>query len=379
MIIDCRNVTPGEPLNSWQALGLKAISKLQGSRDVVLAFDLTGSVDFNDEGRIRVKQIIKDSLKPGDRVYVVPFASDVNPLNPKENSFLNPIKFTGKEEDINRILDLFPRENSSLENTDIQRAEAFIHKSLAQQNQCRFSKNEKIKPQSIVWITDAPLLTEAGISSDVWVETPANSSFRNKESPESKDRQQWIESLPLSKNTQKIVTNNNKSYELSVVDISPTVQEFCTPAPGGQVICSVNAYLVNQLWLPILLLLFGGIGFAGLFLHWRSISRPWRLQINKGDEFGKETYTIKNGDCLNLGGEGQKCIELPGNSEQMGYLERKGNKLMLNVTKQGSLSYNGKMLGSTPVDTHKISTIKLCDRQDSPEQTLKLLIKVIKK
>ncbi|MFN9175880.1 MAG: hypothetical protein ACK58N_15600 [Synechocystis sp.] len=108
MIIDCRNVTPGEPLNSWQALGLKAISKLQGSRDVVLAFDLTGSVDFNDEGRIRVKQIIKDSLKPGDRVYVVPFASDVNPLNPKENSFLNPIKFTGKEEDINLILDLFP-------------------------------------------------------------------------------------------------------------------------------------------------------------------------------------------------------------------------------------------------------------------------------
>jgi hypothetical protein len=92
MIIDCRNVTPGEPLSYWQIQGLKLVSLFRG-RDVVLAFDLTGSVDFDDQGRIRLKQIIESSLKNGDHVYVIPFASDVNPLSENQNLFSNYVKF----------------------------------------------------------------------------------------------------------------------------------------------------------------------------------------------------------------------------------------------------------------------------------------------
>jgi hypothetical protein len=363
MIIDCRNVTPGEPLNTWQALGLRAVSKLQGSRDVVLAFDLTGSVGFNDEGRIRLKQIIKDSLRSGDRVYVVPFASDVNPLNPEENVFLNPIIFTEKEADVDRILELFPKEDLSLENTDIQRAEAFVYKGLAQQNQCRFSENERIKPQSIVWITDAPLLTEAGISSDIWVETPADSPFRNKESSESKDRQQWLESLPLSKNTQKIVTNNNKNYDLSVVDIAPTVQEFCTPAPGGQVICSVNSYLLNQLWLPALLLLAGTIGLGFLLRYWLSLQQKWDMTFEiKGDENSIHHFKLKPGSTERLSvGSGF------GSSEDWGYLQRRGNRLFHVLPSSSNVKREKDRIISTPEETsyflkkgkdeHEIKTI----------------------
>jgi hypothetical protein len=88
LLVNCLYVTPGEPLNNWQILGLKLVSQLQGGRDVVLAFDLTGSVDFNDEGRTRLHQIVKDSLKLGDRVYVIPFASEVNPLNTENKAII---------------------------------------------------------------------------------------------------------------------------------------------------------------------------------------------------------------------------------------------------------------------------------------------------
>jgi len=323
MKINCLNVTPGEPLNDWQAIGLKLISQLQGGRDVVIAFDLTGSVDFNDEGKTRLRQIIQDSLKPGDRVYVIPFASGVDPLQTNKESFSNPVNFRGTEEDINSILNLFPDSNSNLENTDIQKAEAFVYKELAKQNQCRFSENERIKPQSIVWVTDAPLLSKPGISSDVWIETPANSPFRQKDSPESMDRQQWLENLPLSKNTQKIITNNNKSYDLSVVDIAPTVQEFCTPAPGGKVICSVNSYLFNQLWLPALLLLAGTIGLGFLLRYWLSLQHKWDMtfEITGDRDYGK-TFFLKPGWKEDL------CLVTDlGSTEDWGYLQRRGNRL----------------------------------------------------
>ncbi len=66
-------VIPGQPLSSQQKLGLELVTRLHSGRDVVLAIDLTESVGINDEGRIRLRQIIEDSLKPGDSVYVVPF------------------------------------------------------------------------------------------------------------------------------------------------------------------------------------------------------------------------------------------------------------------------------------------------------------------
>jgi len=372
LTVNCLNVTVGEPLNPWQLAGLNLVARLQGGRDVVLAFDLTGSVNFNDEGRIRLRQIIEDSLKPGDRVYVIPFASEVNPLKPEQNSFLKPIKFTGKEEDINQILALFPTTNTNLQNTDIQKAEAFIYKGLAQRNQCRFAENQKIKPQSVVWITDAPLLTQPGIASSTWIETPANSPFRQKDSPESQERQAWLQALPLQKNSQKII-NNNKSYDLTVIDIAPTVQEFCTPIPGGGKTCLVNSYLLNQLWLPVLLLLVTGITVSSLLIYWFRLNSPWKLKINRGDDFGTETYTLNNGERIYLGGDKRRSMHLPG--EQRGYLERKGNQLTLKITQPGSLSYNDKQKGSVPINIKKEFMLELPDCQ---EQKLKLSIKVIK-
>lgn len=70
-------VTPGQSLTPLQKIGLETVSCLHQGRDVVLAIDLTESVGLNDEGRIRLRQIVEDSIKPGDSVYVVPFAKDV--------------------------------------------------------------------------------------------------------------------------------------------------------------------------------------------------------------------------------------------------------------------------------------------------------------
>ena len=375
MIVNCLNVTPGDPLNSWQKAGLNLVSHLQGGRDVVLAFDLTGSVNFNDEGITRSRQIIEDSLQSGDKVYVIPFASDVNPLNASNNPFLTPLEFTGKSEDINQIIALLPKTSSNLQNTDIQKAEAFIYKGLAQLNQCRFTKNKGIKPQSIVWITDAPLLTPKGISSNVWLETPRNSPFRQAESAQSRDRNTWIEALPLKKRSQKITTNDNKSYELSIVDIEPTVQEFCTPAPGGKQICSVNSYLFNQLWLPILLLGLGITGVGFLFRYWLSLQRPWKLSIEyvKDDDQDKEKFMLKNQRKIYLGGEANTRIDCPG-SESRGYLERKGNQLYLVPNQQGMVYYNNKVI-TKPV---KIESLKrfMLNCPDAQERDFEIVVKV---
>ncbi len=71
----CTAVTPGQPLTDFQKTGLEWVGRLHGGRDVVLAIDLTESVGLNDEGHIRLRQIVEDSLKSGDTVYVVPFAT----------------------------------------------------------------------------------------------------------------------------------------------------------------------------------------------------------------------------------------------------------------------------------------------------------------
>lgn len=377
MIVNCLNVTPGDPLNSWQKAGLNLVSHLQGGRDVVLAFDLTGSVNFNDEGITRSRQIIEDSLQSGDKVYVIPFASDVNPLNASNNPFLTPLEFTGKSEDISRIIALLPKTSSNLQNTDIQKAEAFIYKGLAQLNQCRFTENKGIKPQSIVWITDAPLLTPKGISSDIWPETPRNSPFRQAESAQSRDRTQWIQALPLKKRSQKITTNDNKSYELSIVDIEPTVQEFCTPAPGGKQICSVNSYLFHQLWLPGLLLGLAIIisGFAICYLV--SLQKSWKLIIkySKLEDSDRERFNLKNQGKIYLGGERSPLIDCPGN-ECRGHLERKGNQLYITATKEGKVYYRNKLItNSVKIESLKRFTLNCPDAQ---ERDFEIVIQVTK-
>ncbi|MCE2663530.1 MAG: VWA domain-containing protein [Microcystis sp. 53602_E8] len=89
----------GEPLTDWQKLGLDLVARWQG-RDVILAIDLTGSVNFNDEGRTRLGQIIRDSLKNNDSVYLVPFADNVQPIT-------EPILIRGRE-DIDAVLKSIP-------------------------------------------------------------------------------------------------------------------------------------------------------------------------------------------------------------------------------------------------------------------------------
>ncbi|BAU63455.1 hypothetical protein STA3757_08190 [Stanieria sp. NIES-3757] len=139
---NCTTVAPGQTLKPWQQLGLKLVSRIYGGRDVAIAIDLTESVGLNAEGRLRLTQIIQDSLQSGDTVYVVPFASEINPLQPEVNpiNLQNGIEFRGKPEDIEKILNTLPFESKiNLNNTDIQNAELFVYRELAQLNQCRLT------------------------------------------------------------------------------------------------------------------------------------------------------------------------------------------------------------------------------------------------
>jgi hypothetical protein len=300
-------------------------SAFQG-RDVVFAIDLTQSVGLSDEGRLRLQQIIQDSLQKGDSVYIVPFASTVNPLKPGVDPIATAtaMPFQGNSEDIGRILQAVPLQaNAAQQRTDIQKAESVIYKNLAQLNQCRLAEGKGIKSQSVVWLTDAPLLTEPGISSEAWVETPANSPFRQQNSKPSLERQGWIDALPLVKRSQAI-----DSYKLSVVDIPPTVQEFCTPAPGGRETCLVNTYLIQQLWLPGLLsagLLVGTttLGMWG-FRYWQSLKRVWGLHIASDDDPDPQIRYLRNQGKLGIGSD----IDCPGHDIR-GYLKRERNQLFL--------------------------------------------------
>lgn len=337
-------VTPGQPLSPQQKTGLELVARLHGGHDVVLAIDLTESVGLNNEGRIRLRQIIEDSLKPGDSVYVVPFASDVTPLAGASDLYPLgiPIKFSSKsQKNLDKVLQNIPLSaDLKLQNTDIQRAELFIYQGVAQLNQNRLQQNQPIKPQSIVWITDAPLLASSG---NEWIETPANSPFRVKDSPESRERQSWLDALPMIKR-ELLIKSERKDYKLAVVDIAPSVQEFCTIAPSSQELCKVNPYLFGQLWLPASILTAGLVAIPFLLLHWINTRKKWRFQVtfeSSGDE--KECRPLLPGKCLAVGA-GSNCvdeIDCPG-SEVRAYLERKGNKLYLLPTKLASIQWNGR-------------------------------------
>ncbi|MFO5495059.1 MAG: VWA domain-containing protein, partial [Cuspidothrix sp.] len=214
-------ITPGQPLTDTQKNGLQLVSLLGGGkRDVVLAIDVTESVGLNDQGRIRLRQIVEDSLKPGDSVYVVPFAQNVvsDEVISVENPLGKPIYFSKKNsENINKVLAKIPfNYDPNRYGTDIQRAELTVYQGIAQINQNRLVKNQSIKPQSVIWITDATLGTKPGITSEIWIETPADSPFRIATSPESQERQNWIKSLPLQERSLIIKNQDNKDYKLSV-------------------------------------------------------------------------------------------------------------------------------------------------------------------
>lgn len=334
-------IAMGEELSPNQLRGLELVSLLSGGRDVVFAIDLTESVNLDDQGRIRLRQIITDSINKGDTVYIVPFSSQVNPTNPDINPLTKDtaIAFFHRKEDIEKIIEKIPlKANLNEQNTDIQLAEHFIYKNLAQINQNRLCQNQPIRHQSVIWLTDAPLKTKPGITSNVWTETPADSPYRNPNSSQSRDRTQWLNNLPISSNSRDF-----DNYQLTVVDIEPVVQEFCTPAPGGKETCLVNSYIANQLWLPttilsvIILSLLGGGIFA--IKYYLSLQKTWKLDIELSNNEDKLNDSLKNKGSLSIGED----IECNG-GEIRGYLKREGNKLFIEPTKILPIIYKGREL-----------------------------------
>jgi hypothetical protein len=328
----CNKIALGQGLDSWQQSGLELVSRLHGGRDVLLALDLTQSVQLNDEGRIRLRQIIEDSLQPGDSVYVVPFASST-PSLPKA------IDFRGKQ-DIEEILQTVKLEaDLNLQNTDIQLAELSIYRELAQLNQCRLLSNQGIKPQSVVWLTDAPLNTKPGITSNIWVETPKHSPFRDANSPESQERKQWLGGLPFKPIKSKKIEN----YQLTIVDLPPTVQEFCTPAPGGREVCLVTPYLLRQLWLPTTILILILIGSGFWVKYFLSLQKRWVIKITfESDGREDKSYLLAHQQRLAIGDQ----IECPG-SEIRGYLKRDGNRIYLQPTGIAPIYYKDREITKT--------------------------------
>ncbi|AFY49365.1 hypothetical protein Nos7524_3574 [Nostoc sp. PCC 7524] len=347
-------IVPGQPLTSLQKTGLELVAVLGGGRDVVLAIDMTESVGLNDEGRIRLRQIVEDSLKPGDLAYIVPFARNVilNEITSDNNPLGTPIYFNSKsKESIDKILVRIPLvSDPNRYGTDIQRAELNIYQSIAQINQVRLRKQQPIKAQSVVWISDAPLFTQPGITSQVWVETPADSAFRIVRSPESKKREAWLRALPLQARSQSITTQNNKQYKLTVVDIAPTVQEFCTPAPGGEKTCLVNHYLTKQLWLPGLILLLILMTFGGITWKFYRLQKKWQLMIDFEATAKPEDQKCRlpNQKRIAIGEYDATCvdsIDCPG-VEVRAYLERKGEKLYLVPTNSAPIYYQDREITS---------------------------------
>ncbi|MUL37688.1 hypothetical protein [Gloeocapsopsis dulcis] len=362
-------VTPGQELKSQQKTALQIVAHIHDKRDVVLAIDLTESVGINDEGRIRLRQIIEDSLKSGDSVYVVPFASNI--VKSEETSNLYPLGIpinfnTKNQENIDKVLQKIPLSaNLKLQNTDIQQAELTIYQGLAQLNQNRLQQNQPIKFQSVIWITEAPLLTQSG---NEWIETPADSLFRVNDSLPSQARRAWIDALPLNKRELLIQTADSREYKLAVVDIEANVQEFCTIAPNNKEFCKVNSYLFGQLWLPIVVLLLGTTSLSFLAKYFFRLRKKWRVSVIADlEDYEKECCPLLPGKSFAIGQGDTNCIDeivCPG-AEIRAYLERQGNQLYLIPTKLAPIEWKGREVNKRTRVTG--NTIKLNCPNDKHE------------
>ncbi|AFZ30214.1 hypothetical protein Glo7428_1657 [Gloeocapsa sp. PCC 7428] len=314
-------VTPGKILSSQQQTALGLVARIHGKRDVVLAIDLTDSVGINDEGRIRLQQIIEDSLKLGDSVYIVPFAVEVVPLQSSYDLYPLgiPIEFSSHKENFDKVIQKIPlAADLQLQNTDIQQAELTIYQGLAQLNQNRLQQNHPIKAQSVVWMTDAPLLAKSG---NDWIETPANSPFRVADSSQSKERQAWLNILPLNKRELTIENSASQRYKLAVVDIEPTVQEFCTIAPNNKEFCKVNSYLIGQLWLPLALTILGLFSTSLLREYLLKLRCKCQISVSVDlDKYEKECRPLLPVKALAIGQTDSNCIDeidYPGSKESI--------------------------------------------------------------
>ncbi|MFM6500240.1 MAG: VWA domain-containing protein, partial [Dolichospermum sp.] len=309
-------------------------------------------------------------------VYVVPFAQNLvfDDVISLENPLGTPIYFGQKNtENIDKVLAKIPfSSDPNHYGTDIQKAELTIYQGIAQINQNRLMKNQPIKPQSVVWVTDAPLGTKPGITSEIWIETPGDSPFRIAESPPSQERQKWIETLPLKERSLTIKNQDNKDYKLSVVDINPTVQEFCTPAPGGKETCLVNPYLFKQLWFPSLISLL--LIAAGIWSLWKfaRLRKKWKLRIRFEDngENDEKLCIIPNKKKIAIGEYDPSCddcIDVPG-GDIRGHLKREGEKLYLVPTPEGNIQLNNKKITLKTLITNSRFTLNCPDSRQRDYQ-----------
>ena len=314
-----------------QSEKLKWVSWLDPGRDVVLAIDLTESVGLNDSGRRTLRQIVEDSLKPGDITHIITFSDKI-----LSRDSLKEFEISQIEE----VLAKIPlKVDKDQKNTDIQEAELYIYKYLAQLNYDRLTTQRPVKSQSVIWITDAPLFTESGITSDVWIETPASSPFRDKNSPKSVEREKWLEVLPYteqSKQIQKTVGSSdysNSSFTITIVDIPPFIQESCAPLTGGRMGCLVDSYINQQLFWPSI---FATIGLAfflvllvTLIRYCVAYNTTWVLEVGFESDHKRDDKTLylKLGEKISIGEE--DLDGLPGITQTVAYLERRKNSLYI--------------------------------------------------
>lgn len=343
-----RVVLPGNPpLTPGQQQKLEQIATwLSPGRDVVLAIDLTASVGFGAAGQLKLSQIILDSLQPGDLVYLITFGSQVNqPVSP----------FLIKDDNtLQEVLTQTPfQADPSQRNTDIQNAELYVYRYLAQINQDRLYQKQPVRSQSVVWITDAPLNTPPGITSEQWIETPADSLFRQAGSKPSIERQVWQSQLIR---TEEVV--DLPSHKITIMDFPPQVQESCTPRPGGGTLCLVDDYVHSQLFWPqvalgtgimmVMALLVGGL------VRWRQYQSIWTFRVVFESDLDRDplTFSLKSGQRLALGGLDPACVGeidgIPGVNQVGGYLERRGLQLYLVPLDPGEVivDLNGVTLNS---------------------------------
>lgn len=334
-------IVPGNrSLTPEQQQQLDWIVRLRPGRDVVIAIDLTESVGLNDPGRMHLRQIIERALKPGDTVHIMPFATTTR----------SPIAFEYRSEaDIPDILEAVPMNAGPEQGTDIQCAELDVYRYLAQLNQDRLLNNQPIKPQSVVWLTDAPLDIPEG-ESQRWIEAP-NSPCGVLGSPRAQERTAWMNALPMEK--RQIELGN---YQLTVVDIPPIVQEFCSPQPGGGEICLVDEYISNQLGIFYWGGAIGGIVVLsavsfGLFYLFRC-NKKWSVQMSDGQS--TFNFMLRNHQSIGFGGTDGGCIgfmPLPG-AQLVGKLVRQGTNLKVISIIPGAVSYQGNgIMGATKVQS----------------------------
>ncbi|MFN4279686.1 VWA domain-containing protein [Thermosynechococcus sp.] len=322
-------VVPGNrPLTPQQKDGLAWVGRW-GGRDVVLAIDLTESVGLNDPGRLHLRQIIEKTLTKGDTVHILPFAMTVR----------SPVVFEYQGSgDIPKILEAMPMNAGTEQGTDIMCAEHFIYRYLAQLNQDRLYNQQPIKNQSVIWLTDAPLNLPQG-QAHQWKEVP-KSRCGLVNTPEASQRSQWLAALPMQ---QRSIQPGQ--FQLTVVDVPATVQEFCTPKPGGGEVCLVNAYLWGQLWWQILLAgvlgilgLGGGLGFA---VHWLRQQIPWSVTVQVGDQ--EYHFSLKHGQKIGVGGNVTGTflmVPLP-SMVAIATLERRNQNLIIHAL-EGDLTCDGQ-------------------------------------